>query len=373
MSKKKTTETNGQPRAKSGASIFDVAARAGVSIATVSRVINGRNRVAPETIRKVEAAMHALQFRPNRQARALTLRKTDTIGLVLPDLYGEFYGELMRGVDQAAREAGVHVLITRAVSPEEERATVEELLQGGAVDGLIFLVSQFEDNALSDLARFQDSLLILDRDVGNIELDNVLVDNRDAGREATLHLIRDAGAESLAFIGGPEGNVDTDNRLAGFRDACHELGIDSSPEHIHYSDYSYEMGLAIGESYSSLIEDDGGRWGFIAANDNLARGVMEALVTKGAAIPHDAAIIGFDDTELARVVRPRLTSMRVPLQEIGRTCVRLLVDRLRGLRTEPAKMVFKARLAQRASTTIDSDPLQNTQENENASSSQEQN
>lgn len=333
-------------------SIHDVAQEASVSIATVSRVINGKDRVAPETRQRVQDAMRKLDFRPNRQARALGLRRTNTIGLVLPDLLGEFFSELMHGVDTAARDSNMNLMVIRAVGAEEEKAVCEEFLGSGAVDGLIFMISQLDDKAVHELIRYKDSLLVIDRDLGDQGIDNVLVDNRSGGYEATTHLIQDARVEHLTFIGGPAENVDSRDRYLGFMDATRRHGFRLEGEHYYQTDYSYEFANTISERLIPRIRRSQGRWGIVAANDDLARGIIDPMLDAGLSVPNDVAVVGYDDSQLARLARPPLTSMRIPLRELGRTALCLLRDRINGVRLEQSTIVFKGRLIKRRSTMI---------------------
>ena len=304
----------GKRESNKSLSIHDVALKAGVSIATVSRVINGKDRVAPETRQRVEEAMRVLDFRPNRSARALGLRKTNTIGLVLPDFSGDFFGELMQGVDTAARESGINLMVIRAVDAEEEMQVIEEFLGSGAVDGLIFMISQLDDRAIHSIARHRDTLLVIDRDVGDEGIDNVLVDNRSGGYDATAHLLNDCQATHLAFIGGPETNVDTRDRYLGFCDAAREAGMKVPTSAVFYTDYSYDEGTDVANEIAPRIRSSKGRWGIVSANDSLARGVVDGLLDLGIAIPDQAAVVGYDDSTLARLTRPKLSSVRIPLR-----------------------------------------------------------
>jgi len=342
---------NSQPRTKN-LSIHDVAAEAGVSIATVSRVINGKDRVAPDTRTRVEEAMRKLDFHPNRQARALGLRRTNTIGLVLPDLLGEFFSELMHGVDTAARDSNMHLMVIRAVGPEGEEAVCEEFLGSGTVDGLIFMISQLDDRAVNQLARYKNSLLVIDRDLGDLGIDNVLVDNRSGGYEATAHLIDEAKAQHLIFIGGPERNVDSRDRYLGFMDAMRRSGMTPAEDHFFTTDYSYDSACETTTKLLQRISASKGRWGVVAANDSLARGVIDTLLDNGIGVPEKVAVVGYDDSQLARLTRPQLTSVRVPLRELGRTALCLLRDRINKVRLEQSTIVFKGRLIKRASTML---------------------
>ncbi|MCC5876395.1 MAG: LacI family DNA-binding transcriptional regulator [Candidatus Sumerlaeia bacterium] len=331
-------------------SIHDVAAEAKVSIATVSRVINGKDRVAPSTRTRVEEALKKLDFRPNRQARSLGLRRTNTIGLVVPDLLGEFFSELMHGVDTAARDSNMNLMIIRAVDSEEEEAVCEEFLGSGAVDGLIFMISQLDDKAVHELARYKQSLLVIDRDLADLGIDNVLVDNRSGGYEATCHLIEESKVDHLLFIGGPEKNIDSGDRLLGFKDAVRRHDMKLEENFSFFTDYNYDNACAVAESIVRRIKSSKGRWGIVAANDSVARGVIDTLLDHKISVPDKVSVVGYDDSQLARLTRPTLTSVRIPLRELGRTALCLLRDRINGVRLEQSTIVFKGRLIRRGSS-----------------------
>lgn len=328
-------------------SIHDVAREAGVSIATVSRVMNGRSRVAPETKKRVEQAMGRLRYSPDLRARALSLGRTDTIGLILPDLFGDYFGELMRGVDEGAREAGTHLLVSRAADREDEKKLFAQMLQGRRVDGLILMISQRSDSLLDTLAQVNAPLVILDQDVRHHHIDNILVDNRTGARDATQHLIAVHGARDLVFLGGPKDNIDAQDRASGFRDALTAAHIRGGRDLVHFSDYSYESGYALTRNIARMKRKT--QWGLVAANDDLARGAIDALTESGLRVPEDVRVVGYDDTRIARLTRPALTTVKVPLREMGREAVSMILDRRDGRRTLPRKSIVKGTLIIRTS------------------------
>ena len=200
-------------------SIHDVARMAGVSISTVSRVLNGRDRVSQETRKTVEAAIEQLNFFPNNRARALSRKRTDTIGLIVPGFLGDYFGRLMEGVDEEARLAGFHLMISKANTPQTKVDSIKRILTEGRVDGLILMLDELKGKVLDHLEDIRSPLVILDTDVGHRSLDNVLVDNRTGAHLATRHMLEAHGLRNLLFIGGPEGNTDSLERAAGFRAA----------------------------------------------------------------------------------------------------------------------------------------------------------
>jgi LacI family transcriptional regulator len=339
----------GNTVAKKRASIHDVAKLAGVSIATVSRVVNGRDRVAAGTAQAVKKAIRQLRYRPNMRARALSLRRSDTLGLVLPGFYGDIFGRLMRGVDTQTRHAGLHLVITRAHTTSGKLAEAERLTSDQVVDGVIVMVDQHGDEGLERLESLSAPVVVLDRDVGHLHLDNVLVDNASGGHDAAEHLIAAHGLSDLLFLGGPEKNVDTIERARGFGDALRAAGIDREPQMFFAANYRYDSGYGMARTVLLPQLRKAGRRGIVAANDDLARGVVDALDEEGMRVPEDVALVAFDDTSLARFGRPTLTSVRAPLEEVGIAAVKMILDRLADPKSQPVKSILKGRLIPRAS------------------------
>lgn len=329
-------------------SIYDVAEKAKCSISTVSRVLNQLGRVAPKTRKRVEEAIRELNYRPSNHARGLMLRRSDTIGLIIPDLGGDYYGELMRGVDKRAKDVGMHLMVTRAAGEKEELAAIGQLLGTGRVDGLILAIAEHNDDILQALSDETKPLVILDRDVHHNRLDGVRVDNRSGSREATEHLIKVHSIRRLLFLGGPEANVDTMERADGFRDALAKHGIPLETAQLEFADYSYDAGAEVGERLP--IPEPGEKFGVVAANDDLARGVIDAFFRRGILVPDDGiAVVGYDDSRLARFARPTLTTVNIPLAELGSMAIDMILDRLTGRRSHPIQLSMKANLIARQS------------------------
>ncbi|MCB2156603.1 LacI family transcriptional regulator [bacterium] len=332
-----------------GPSIHDVAREANVSIATVSRVVNGPSRVAEKTRHRVEAAMRRLNYKPNIRARALSRKRSETLGLILPDLFGDYFGELMRGVDDRARQEGLHLMVTRAQGEREEHNAAEQFLQGGRVDGLVLMIPEIADRTLEMLSDLAAPIVILDKDVGHYHLDNILVDNKTGARDMTNHLLKAHARTDLIFLGGPELNIDTRDRADGFRDALRSAGIPPQDDQFVYTDYDYDAGYEVGRDLAKRVKSRDGHWGIVAANDDLAKGVIDAFARAGIEVPNDVAVVGYDDSRMARLTRPSLTTVRVPLREIGALAVEMLIERISGQRTRPFKTIMKAQLVPRES------------------------
>ena len=329
--------------------IHDVAKAAGVSISTVSRVANDLGRVAPETRRKVELAIRRLNFQPNSRAQALSRKRTDTIGLIVPDFEGQYFAMLMEGAHQEAQANGVHIMVLKANGPEEKIEAVTRLCSQGRTDGVILMLSELYSDVLEGIGPINSPLVVLDQDVHSWRLDNILLDNRLGAFEATRHFIDTHNVDDVFFLGGSENNVDTTARALGFSDALKGTGLEAEQRQFFCRNYSYDEGYRLaGKNILPLIEPQK-RYGVVAANDDIAGGVMDFLIDSGIEVPRQAGVIGFDDSPIASQRRLKITTMRIPTKEIGRMAVRTILNRLTGKVNEPAKIVLKAELIVRQS------------------------
>jgi LacI family transcriptional regulator len=329
--------------------IHDVAEVAGVSISTVSRVANDLGRVAPETRRKVELAIRRLNFQPNSRAQALSRKRTDTIGLIVPDFEGQYFAMLMEGAHQEAQANGVHIMVIKANGPEEKIEAVTRLCSQGRTDGVILMLSELYSDVLEGIGPINSPLVVLDQDVHSWRLDNILLDNRLGAFEATRHFIDTHNVDDVFFLGGCENNVDTTDRALGFSDALRGTGLEAEQRQFFCRNYSYDEGYRLaGKNILPLIEPQK-RYGVVAANDDIAGGVMDFLMDSGIEVPRQVGVIGFDDSPIASQRRLKITTMRIPTKEIGRLAVRTILNRLTGKVNEPAKIVLKAKLIVRQS------------------------
>ena len=317
------------------ASIKEVALKAGVSIATVSRVLNDKGPVAVETRQRILAAIEQLRYVPHGAARSLITNQTDTIGVLLPDLYGEFFSEVIRGIDLAARRSGFHVLISGFHS---DRAEIEAVLRAlrGRVDGLIVLSPDVDAQSLRRNLPETLPVVLLNTPVegGPVEgdgadFDAINLDNH-GGAFAMVRHLAGLGHRRIAFIRGPEENADARERLRGYRDALLSLEIAGEEALELGGDFSEESGYRAGQRLLALEPRPAA---VFAANDSMAIGCLFALREAGARVPGDIALAGFDDIPIARYITPSLSSVHVPIAELGtRAMERLLhaVDNKNG-------------------------------------------
>jgi LacI family transcriptional regulator len=302
------------------ASIKEVALKAGVSIATVSRVLNDKGPVAVETRRRILDAIEKLRYVPHGAARSLITNQTDTIGVLLPDLYGEFFSEVIRGVDQAARRNGFHVLISGFHS---DRAEIEAVLRAfrGRVDGLIVLSPDVDAQSLRRNLPETLPVVLLDTPVDGVDFDAINLDNHGGAFAMTRHLAG-LGHRRIALIRGPEENADARERRRGYRDALRAAGIEPVASLELPGDFSEEAGFAAGRRLLALEPRP---TAVFAANDSMAIGCLFALREAGLSVPEDVALAGFDDIPIARYLTPPLSSVHVPISELGtRAMERLL-------------------------------------------------
>ena len=304
------------------ASIKEVALKAGVSIATVSRVLNDKGPVAVETRQRILAAIEQLRYVPHGAARSLITNQTDTIGVLLPDLYGEFFSEVIRGVDLAARRNGFHVLISGFHS---DRAEIEAVLRAlrGRVDGLIVLSPDVDAQSLRRNLPETLPVVLLNTPVegDGADFDAINLDNHGGALAMVRHLAG-LGHRRIAFLRGPEENADARERLRGYRDALLALEIAGEEALELGGDFSEESGYRAGQRLLALEPRP---TAVFAANDSLAIGCLFALREAGARVPGDIALAGFDDIPIARYITPSLSSVHVPIAELGtRAMERLL-------------------------------------------------
>ena len=333
--------------------IHDVAAEAQVAISTVSRVLNNMNRVSPKTRHKVQEAIAKLGYAPNSRARSLSGKRTNTIGLVVPDFTGDYFTELMEGAHAEALASGLLIMVLKAKGAKNKVESVRRLLSEKRVDGLVLMLSESREAVLNRIEKIEAPLVILDEDVGRRKLDCVLVDNRSASFEAARHLVDAHGIRNLIYLGGPGDNIDSQNRARGVQDLVRSEKSVLDREILYAGSYDYDDGYRVTqETILPRIRaalGAGSAWGIVAANDNLACGAIDALLERGVEVPRQVAVIGFDDSPTAVHRRMRLSSVRIPLREIGEQAIRIICERLNGSERQNVKIVLRSELIVRES------------------------
>ncbi len=354
-------DAHGPPRAR--ASIDDVAKAAKVSVATVSRVLNNPDLVAPATAARVHKAIDELHYQPNLFAKGLMTRRSNVLAIALPDIFGEFYSELLRGADTEARELGYHLLVSSEArlnhregphADGADRARVpppHSHLAFGLVDGLALMITEPNDALIDEAVRRERPLVVLDVDLRDRGIDSVVVDNTTGTREALRHMLEATPPERCFFVGGPRENFDTAERLDVFTRALAEADHHATPNQVSCGDYEMEFGEQWGRDHARRGALQGAA--VLAGNDEIAYGVLSAAQDAGVNVPSGVRIIGFDNSRLSRLARPQLSSVRVPAAEVGAAAIRALVNRLNHPDAPATRELLPTRLVVRDSSRTD--------------------
>ena len=303
------------------ATIRDVARDSGVSIATVSRVFNHSPLVSGGTRDRVLAASERLGYWPNGLARSLITNRTHAVGVLLPELHGEFYSELIHGIDIAASAHGQHLLVSRATSTSEELAAALRSMRG-RVDALIVMAPDPSASAALKACAGQVPAVLLNTADAEPAWDTLTIANFDGAHEVVGHLIG-LGHRDIATITGPTYNVDAQQRLAGYRAALKGAGLHSGPDLEFAGDFSEASGYA---ATARVLARTPRPSALFVANDHMAIGVFGALEDAGLGAPEDLAIVSFDDIPMARYLTPPLTTVHVDLSRMGQRAMEMLLD-----------------------------------------------
>jgi LacI family transcriptional regulator len=328
------------------ATIRDVADAAQVSIATVSRVLNGNARVSDEARQRVEVAANQLDYWPNHAARSLTRRAADVLGVLLPDLYGEFFSEVIRGIDSSVREHGQQILLSSTRARTEEVLSAARSMRG-RVDGLIIMAPEAAgEKAIGVIVRRYPTVLVGPRAIVK-GCHTVSIANRKGAFRVVQHLIQNAEGP-VAIIGGPPQNIDADARLRGYRDALLAAGIEPDPQWELPGEFTESSGYRAGRE---LLERPARPRAVFCANDSMAVGLLRAFRRAGVRVPEDISIAGFDDIAIARHLDPPLTTARVDARRLGAEAVRLLLEKERpSMDTYGNRSIIDTELVVRASS-----------------------
>jgi LacI family transcriptional regulator len=326
--------------------IREVAESAGVSYATVSHVINNTRLVSPETRERVLAAMAELNYRPNALARSLRQGKTNTIGLVLPDSANPFFAEISRCIEDETFKKGYSVFLCNTELDIQRELFYVDVLSKKQVDGIIFVAAGDQADSLDFLVSRNMPVVMIDRDVPNVEVDAVLTDHRLGGYLATRHLL-ELGHTRIACIAGPSSITPSAERIIGYRKALEEAGLPYDEKLVLRGDYHAQSGMDITHT---ILRMDPRPTAIFALNDLMALGALRAAAEAGCSVPTDLAVVGYDDLELSHFTNPPLTTIAQPKTEIGAQAVDLLVDRMSRKDRPPSRVVLPPELIVRRST-----------------------
>ena len=323
--------------------IRDVAEEAGVSVATVSRVLNGSDNVRESTRAQVLEAAHALEYHPSETARNLRAQKTHTVGVLLPNMHGEFFAQVTQGLDRRARENGHHLLVSNSHTDESEAESVIRSLLG-RVDGLIILWPRLTVHFLESLIPERLPVVLLNTTSGQSRFESFSFNNRDGAYTAVQHLAEHGHERVAVLTGGPE-NFDAQERLAGYRAAVDDFGLAADSALELQGDFTRETGRDMIETLLNLHPRP---TALFASNDSMAFGALRGLHEAGIAVPDDMALVGFDDIPTAAYVTPPLTTVHAPTQELGEQAMDHLLARIHD-ETPPSHQTLDTTLVTRRS------------------------
>ena len=324
--------------------IKDVAREAAMSVATVSRALNDHDSVTRETRDHIRAIAKRLRYVPHGAARSLITRRTETLGVVLPDLYGEFFSELIRGIDAAAREHGLHLLVSSSHGSASETGAALRALSG-RVDGILIMSPHAPTANLADDLPVSTPVVLMNTRSNDEEYLSLAIDNHGGAWKMVEHLA-DTGYRRIALIGRPADYVDAQERLRGYREALAHFAKGTVAQVLD-GDFSEESGHAAGLVIAAMKPRPDA---VFAANDMMALGCLRAFRDAGVRVPQDIAVAGFDDIPIARFVSPGLTTMRVNIAELGGRAARALIASLTGPPPPATHQVLAPDLVVRAST-----------------------
>jgi DNA-binding LacI/PurR family transcriptional regulator len=307
--------------------INEVAKRAGVSIATVSRAFNGNDLVREETRTKILEVARQLNYIPNPIARSLSRQATDTIGVVLPDLVGEFFMDIIHGIDEEAYRQNWYVLVSSSHSQRNIIETLIEFMGSGRVDGVILMAPQMHKEVAEIVLKSKRPVVLINACEDLSDIVNFKINNFEGAFNTIRHLVEVHGFRKIGIIKGPEGNCDSDERFAGYIEALNKLSVPSNKSFVVPGDFSVESGY---NGFLNLIRKKERPDAIFASNDMMAVGAYKAAAELGMKIPDDVALVGFDDIYLSQFLTPRLTTVHVPLSELGRKAVQYLLDMVNG-------------------------------------------
>lgn len=333
--------------------IYDVAHRANVSVATVSRVLGGSSSVRPSTRSRVLDAISELDYLPSGVAQGLATSTTGVLGVIFPDLDDPttdeghetllYSDEVIRGAEREARSAGRAILIA---ATHQSNATSLVPAVAGRVDGLIVLARSMPEAEVRSIARQMPVVLLAGRrSVEGAHL--VKADNEGGAYELVNHLVEHHLRRRLVFVGGPPDSPDGAARLEGFCRALEDAGLPRGPKSVVRGNFTEASGAnAVGELLSrpGPLPD-----AIVAGNDQMALGAISALEAKGVSIPRDMAVVGFDDVRVSRFVKPALTTVRQPMRALGELSVRLILEQLDGAKRGSGHIVLPTQLILRRS------------------------
>lgn len=325
--------------------IYDVAREANVSMATVSRVVNGNPNVKPETRKKVLEVIDRLDYRPNAVARGLASKKTTTVGVIIPDVSNIFFASLARGIDDVATMYKYNIILANSDGNTQKEVNVLNNLLAKQVDGIIFMGHHITDEIRNEFSRSKTPIVLASSIDPTKQVNSVNIDYTLATQEAIELLIQN-GNQKIAFVSGALIDpINGQNRMAGYKKALsnHQLAYEEGM--VFEAEYKFKNGISLAER----IHNSGATAAYVT-DDELAIGLLDGLIDLGINVPEDFEIITSNNSLLTEVSRPRLSSVRQPLYDIGAVSMRLLTKLMNKEELEDKTVILPHGIEQKGST-----------------------
>ncbi|QOR65861.1 catabolite control protein A [Cytobacillus suaedae] len=327
--------------------IYDVAREASVSMATVSRVVNGNPNVKPTTRKKVLEAIERLGYRPNAVARGLASKKTTTVGVIIPDISSIFYAELARGIEDIATMYKYNIILSNSDQNKDKELHLFNTMLGKQVDGIVFMSGNITEDHVHEFERSPVPVVLAASIETGESTPSVAIDYKQAAYDAVTMLIG-KGHRVIGYVSGPMLEpVNAVKKLAGYRQALEEANLEFNEDLVVEGDYTYDSGM---EAYEKLMENSKEISAIFVATDEMALGVIHGAQDNGVSIPDQLEVVGFDNTRLATMVRPTLTTVLQPMYDIGAVAMRLLTKYMNKEEVDDHIVTLPHRIEYRNST-----------------------
>jgi LacI family transcriptional regulator len=328
------------------ATIYEVSEVAGVSLATVSRVINDSGKVSEKTRQKVLAAVKELGYRPNTIAQSLASNRSNSIGVLVPELHGPFFGTMLSSIEEQLRKYSKHVIITAGHSNAEREREAIAFLLSRQCDALILHVYAVSDEYVAKLAESGVRIALIGRDIPSLAHSCITIDNELGEYLATRYLIG-LGHTELAYIAGPLWKSDGQARMAGFRRALAESGLAYQEERVAEGTYEESSGQ---RAMRQLLDRGVPFTALVCANDEMAAGAIAVARNRGLQVPGELSVMGFDNVFFTRYMHPALSTVDYPIADMGRMAARCVLREVYGIEGLDIRNRFEPQLVGRDST-----------------------
>ena len=327
------------------ATIYDVSILAGVSLATVSRVVNNNAKVSDKTRQKVHDAMAQLGYRPNNIAQSLASNRSNSIGVLVSQLDGPFYGPMMRQIEAVLRSANKHAIIAAGHSDAAQEQEAMDFLLNRGCDALIVDAEALADEYLIKLSESKTPIVLINRHIDALSDRCVHLDNVQGGYLATRYVLQQ-GHRQLAFIAGPRDKLDARDRLTGYQQALAEYDLQFDEDLCCEGDYHEEGGY---QAMQHLLGTNRPFSCVVCANDQMASGAIAACMERGLKVPDDISFVGFDNIPFPRYISPKLTTVSNPIEAMGLAAANWILKQTYGDTPPTATPVFQPELIERES------------------------